>query len=141
MMQGRHASASGWVNLSFGERPVQAAASPSRADASLSRTPRSWAGYAAQRFKTPYPIVCSSAAWCLPGADLPRIALNPMCLPVVLPPLLYIGVQHSWRDFQTNLVSILMLAFGLVGFGVGSRLGKAADPGFDYAWRRSGAVV
>ena len=34
-------------------------------------------------------------------------------------PLLYIGgFNTSWRDFNHNIVSILMLAFGLVGFTV-----------------------
>jgi Na+/H+ antiporter len=64
---------------------------------------------------------------------------------VVLPPLLYSAAWlTSWRDFKFNLVSILFLAFGLVGFTV---LGVAEAarwvfPGFD--WRLGfvlGAVV
>jgi len=44
--------------------------------------------------------------------------LNPdVVFLVVLPPLLYSAAWvTSWREFKFNLVSILMLAFGLVGF-------------------------
>src|ERR1700722_574082 len=73
---------------------------------------------------------------------LPRIALNPdVVFLVVLPPLLYVGgFNTSWRDFHNNIVSILMLAFGLVGFTVvGLALGtRWLIPGFDY---RLGAVL
>ena len=50
------------------------------------------------------------------------------------------GFNTSWRDFHHNIVSILMLAFGLVGFTVfGIALGTAwLIPGFDY---RLGAVL
>ena len=50
------------------------------------------------------------------------------------------GFNTSWRDFHKNLVSILMLAFGLVGFTVfGIALGIGwLIPGFDY---RLGAVL
>jgi CPA1 family monovalent cation:H+ antiporter len=38
---------------------------------------------------------------------------------VVLPPLIFSAAFHiSWREFRNNMVSILMLAFGLVGFTV-----------------------
>jgi monovalent cation/hydrogen antiporter len=97
----------------------------------------------AERFKTPYPIVLfmgGVALSLLPG--LPRIALNPdVVFLVVLPPLLFIGgFNTSWRDFRHNLASILMLAFGLVGFTVlGIALGTGwLIPGFDY---RLGAVL
>ena len=74
--------------------------------------------------------------------NLPRIALNPdIIFLVVLPPLLYIGgFNTSWRDFHYNLASILMLAFGLVGFTVlGIALGTGwLFPGFDF---RLGAVL
>ena len=97
----------------------------------------------AQRFKTPYPIVLflgGVVLSLLPG--LPRVVLNPdVVFLVVLPPLLYIGgFNTSWRDFQHSLVSILMLAFGLVGFTVlGVALGIGwLMPGFDY---RLGAVL
>ncbi len=97
----------------------------------------------AQRFKTPYPIVLFMGGVVLSLLpNLPRIALNPdVVFLVVLPPLLYIGgFNTSWRDFQANIVSILMLAFGLVGFTVlGIALGTGwLIPGFDY---RLGAVL
>ncbi len=97
----------------------------------------------AQRFKIPYPIVLFIGGVVLSLVPhLPRIALNPdVVFLVVLPPLLYVGgFNTSWRDFQKNLVSILMLAFGLVGFTVfGIALGTGwLIPGFDY---RLGAVL
>src|SRR5271170_5209162 len=92
----------------------------------------------ARRLQTPYPIVLVIAGLLLgfiPG--IPRINLDPdLIFLVVLPPLLYAAAWvTSWRDFSRNLVSISMLAFGLVGFTV---LGVAiAGPwlfrGFD--WR------
>ena len=97
----------------------------------------------AQRFKIPYPIVLFIGGVVLSLLPhLPEIALNPdVVFLVVLPPLLYIGgFNTSWRDFHHNIVSILMLAFGLVGFTVvGIALGTAwLIPGFDY---RLGAVL
>jgi monovalent cation/hydrogen antiporter len=96
-----------------------------------------------QRFKIPYPIFLflgGVVLSLLPG--LPEIALNPdVIFLVVLPPLLYIGgFNTSWRDFHQNIVSILLLAFGLVGFTVlGIALGaKWLIPGFNY---RLGAVL
>ena len=53
-----------------------------------------------------------------------------------MPPLLYAAAWvTSWRDFSRNLLSISMLAFGLVGFTVlGVALaGPWLFPGFD--WR------
>jgi monovalent cation/hydrogen antiporter len=92
----------------------------------------------ARRLQTPYPIVLVIAGLLLgfvPG--IPRITLEPdLIFLVVLPPLLYAAAwETSWREFSHNLVSISMLAFGLVGFTV---LGVAmAGPwlfrGFD--WR------
>ncbi len=97
----------------------------------------------AQRFKTPYPIVLFMGGVVLSLLpNLPRIALSPdVVFLVVLPPLLYVGgFNTSWRDFHQNIVSILMLAFGLVGFTVlGIALGTGwLVPGFDY---RLGAVL
>ncbi len=91
----------------------------------------------AQRFKIPYPIVLFLGGVVISLLPhLPRIALNPdLIFLVVLPPLLYVGgFNTSWRDFHENLVSILMLAFGLVGFTVlGIALGAGwLIPGFDY---------
>lgn len=92
----------------------------------------------ARRLQTPYPIVLVLGGLLLgfvPG--IPKITLEPdLIFLVVLPPLLYAAAWvTSWRDFSRNLVSIAMLAFGLVGFTV---LGVAlAGPwlfaGFD--WR------
>ncbi len=97
----------------------------------------------AQRFKIPYPIVLFMGGVVLSlFRHLPQIALNPdVVFLVVLPPLLFIGgFNTSWRDFHKNIVSILMLAFGLVGFTVfGVAVGAAwLIPGFDH---RLGAVL
>src|SRR5258706_3926436 len=101
----------------------------------------------ARKLQTPYPIVLVIAGLLLsfvPG--IPKVSLNPdIIFLVVLPPLLYAAAWvTSWREFKFNLVSILMLAFGLVGFTV---VGVAATTkwvfaGFD--WRLGfvlGAVV
>src|SRR6266436_4992149 len=92
----------------------------------------------ARKLQTPYPIVLVVAGLLLsfiPG--IPKISLDPnVIFLVVLPPLLYAAAWlTSWRDFKFNLVSILLLAFGLVGFTV---LGVATTAewlfrGFD--WR------
>jgi monovalent cation/hydrogen antiporter len=97
----------------------------------------------AQRFKIPYPIVLFIGGVVLSLLPhLPEIALNPdVVFLVVLPPLLFVGgFNTSWRDFHHNIVSILMLAFGLVGFTVfGIAVGTAwLIPGFNY---RLGAVL
>jgi CPA1 family monovalent cation:H+ antiporter len=101
----------------------------------------------ARKLQTPYPIVLVVAGLLLsfiPG--IPKISLNPdLVFLVVLPPLLYSAAWlTSWRDFKFNLVSILLLAFGLVGFTVLGVATTAARvfPGFD--WRLGfalGAVV
>src|SRR3984885_5401766 len=75
----------------------------------------------ARRFHTPYLIVLVVGGLLvslLPNA-LP-VSLNPdVVFLVLLPPLLFTTAYHtSWRDFRLNLVSILLLAFGLVGFTV-----------------------
>jgi len=101
----------------------------------------------ARKLQTPYPIVLVIAGLLLgmvPGIH--KIALNPdLIFLVVLPPLLYGAAwMTSWREFKFNLVSICLLAFGLVGFTV---LGVAwaahwTFKGFD--WRLGfvlGAVV
>ena len=101
----------------------------------------------ARKLGTPYPIVLVIAGLLLsfiPG--MPHVALNPdVVFFVVLPPLLYSAAWlTSWRDFKENIVSILLLAVGLVGFTV---LGVAKTahwvfPGFD--WRLGlvlGAVI
>ncbi|MGB0035865.1 MAG: Na+/H+ antiporter [Candidatus Acidiferrales bacterium] len=101
----------------------------------------------AKKFHTPYPIILVIGGLLLslfPRA--PRLELNPdLIFLVVLPPLLFSSAAAtSWRDFRYNIVSISMLAFGLVGFTV---VGVAVAsqwilPGFD--WRMGlvlGAVV
>jgi Na+/H+ antiporter len=78
-------------------------------------------GQLARRIRTPYPIVMILGGLLLgfiPG--IPRFTLDPeLIFLVVLPPLLYSSAWlTSWRDFRFNLVNILLLAFGLVGFTV-----------------------
>lgn len=75
----------------------------------------------ARKLETPYPIVLVVAGLLLgfvPG--IPKVTLNPeIVFLVVLPPLLYAAAWvMPWREFKFNLVSICMLAFGLVGFTV-----------------------
>src|SRR5947208_10107124 len=104
-------------------------------------------GALARKLQTPYPIVLVLGGLLLsfvPG--IPRINLNPdVVFFVILPPLLYSAAWlTSWRDFSYNLVSILLLAFGLVTFTVlgVTALGHWFLPGFD--WRVGlvlGAVV
>ena len=101
----------------------------------------------ARRFQTPYPIVLvvgGLALSLLP--QLPHISLSPQLVFVVfLPPLVFSGAFNtSWRDFRSNLLSISMLAFGLVAFTVAgvAILSDWLLPGFD--WRLGcalGAVV
>ncbi|HEY1800819.1 MAG TPA: Na+/H+ antiporter [Terriglobales bacterium] len=78
-------------------------------------------GALARKLKVPYPIVLVIAGALLgfvPG--IPPIALNPdIVFFVVLPPLIYSAAWlTSWREFSFNMVSILLLAFGLVAFTV-----------------------
>jgi Na+/H+ antiporter len=75
----------------------------------------------ARKLETPYPIVLVVAGLLLgfvPG--IPKVSLNPdIVFLIVLPPLLYSAAWLTpWREFKFNLVSICMLAFGLVGFTV-----------------------
>jgi len=104
-------------------------------------------GLFSRKIGIPYPIVMVLGGLLVslvPG--IPGITLDPdLIFLVVLPPLLYAAAwTTSWRDFRYNLVSILSLAVGLVGFTV---LGVSlAAPhvfrGFD--WRLGfmlGAVV
>lgn len=101
----------------------------------------------ARKLRTPYPIVLVIAGLALstiPGT--PQIHLDPdVIFTIVLPPLLYAAAwMTSWREFQHNLVSIVSLACGLVGFTIAG-VAIAAPwlfPGFD--WRIGvilGAVV
>jgi monovalent cation/hydrogen antiporter len=104
-------------------------------------------GVLARRLGTPYPIVMVIGGLLLgfvPG--IPEITLNPdLVFLVVLPPLLYAAAwTTSWRDFRYNLISIFLLAFGLVAFTVAAvaLIAARAFDGFD--WRLGfvlGAVV
>jgi Na+/H+ antiporter len=78
-------------------------------------------GELARKMKLAYPIVLVIGGLLLslvPG--LPTIRLNPeLFFLVVLPPLLFHAAwQTSWREFRYNLVSILLMASGLVIFTV-----------------------
>src|SRR4051812_29101904 len=104
-------------------------------------------GYLAKKLATPYPIVLVVGGLLLsfiPG--IPRVSLNPdLVFLAVLPPLLYHAAWlTSWREFSYHLVSIVLLAFGLVAFTVFgvTQAGHWFLPGFD--WRVGlvlGAVV
>ena len=104
-------------------------------------------GLIARRLGTPYPIVMVIGGLLLGFAPgIPNITLNPdIVFLVVLPPLLYAAAwTTSWRDFRYNLVSIFLLAFGLVGFTVAAvaLIAPTVFAGFD--WRLGfvlGAVV
>ncbi len=91
----------------------------------------------ARRFNTPYPIVLvigGLAVSLLPG--IPAVTLNPdVIFLVLLPPLIFATAFHtSWRSFRMNLTTILMMAFGLVGFTVASVAFVTGRmlPGFDH---------
>jgi len=95
-------------------------------------------GALARKLQTPYPIILVIAGALLGFVPaIPNVPLNPdLIFFVILPPLLYAAAWGtSWREFSYNLVSILLLAFGLVAFTVaGVSLGAHwLFPGFD--WR------
>jgi NhaP-type Na+/H+ or K+/H+ antiporter len=104
-------------------------------------------GLLARKLGIPYPIVMVMGGLLLgfvPG--VPNITLNPdLVFLVVLPPLLYAAAWTvSWRDFRYNLVSILLLAFGLVGFTVAAVALIAPSVFEHFDWRLGfvlGAVV
>src|ERR1700761_1944359 len=104
-------------------------------------------GILARKLGTPYPIIMVVGGLLLSFVPaVPDITLDPdLIFLVVLPPLLYSSAwTTSWRDFRYNIVSISLLAFGLVAFTV---IGVALAaphvfPGFD--WRLGlvlGAIV
>jgi monovalent cation/hydrogen antiporter len=75
----------------------------------------------AERMRVPYPIVMVVAGLGLSFVPhMPRIPLDPdLVFAVILPPLLYAAAwTTSWREFRQNLVTISMLAVGLVAFTV-----------------------
>ena len=101
----------------------------------------------AKKLAIPYPIILVVGGLLLsliPRA--PRVTLDPnIVFLVILPPLLFSAAFHtSWREFRRNLLSILLLAFGLVSFtifGV-ALVARWTLPGFD--WKLGlvlGAVV
>jgi CPA1 family monovalent cation:H+ antiporter len=101
----------------------------------------------AKRLETPYPIILVIGGLILSLVPHgPHVELDPeLVFLTILPPLLFSAAAvMPWQDFRYNLVSIAMLAFGLVSFTV---FGVAAAsrwilPGFD--WRMGlvlGAVV
>ncbi|MBS1813845.1 MAG: Na+/H+ antiporter [Acidobacteria bacterium] len=104
------------------------------------------AGFA-RRLNISYPIVLVLAG--LVAGLLPhpiRLELAPdVVFLVFLPPLLFAAAwQTSWRDFRENLISISMLAVGLVAFTVwvAAEFANRFLPEFD--WRAGfllGAVV
>lgn len=104
-------------------------------------------GALARKLAVPYPIVLVVGGLLLsfvPG--IPKVTLNPdLVFFVILPPLLYSAAWlTSWREFSHNLVSIFLLAFGLVTFTVIGVTGAGhwLLPGFD--WRVGlvlGAIV
>ncbi len=75
----------------------------------------------AKRINVPYPILLVIAGLVISFVPrVPRIQLNPdIVFLLFLPPLLYASAwQTNWREFRRNIVSISMLATGLVGFTV-----------------------
>jgi len=90
----------------------------------------------AKRFKTPYPIILVIGGLILSFFPrVPRVELDPnVVFLVILPPLLFSSAfLTSWRDFRYNLVSISMLALGLVVFTVRgvAEISRWILPGFD----------
>jgi Na+/H+ antiporter len=91
----------------------------------------------AKRSQIPYPIVLVTGGLVLSFFPrFPHIALNSnVVFLVILPPLLFSSAfVTSWREFRYHLVSISMLALGLVLFtvrGVAS-ISHWILPGFDY---------
>jgi monovalent cation/hydrogen antiporter len=97
----------------------------------------------ARRIGQPYPIVFVLGGLVLSFLPpVPDIALHPdFVFLVVLPPLLFAAAHNSsWRDFRENIVSILMLAFGLVAFTV-IGVGAAAHLFFSHLTWQTGLVL
>ncbi len=78
-------------------------------------------GSLARRVGTPYPILLVIAGLGISFIPrVPRVPLDPeLVFLIFLPPLLFASAwKTNWRAFRRNLVSILMLAIGLVAFTV-----------------------
>src|SRR5580704_588506 len=76
---------------------------------------------AAKRLDIPYPIIMVIGGLIISFLPhVPAVPLNPdMIFLVILPPLLFSSAYvTSWRAFRFNLITISMMAFGLVGFTV-----------------------
>jgi len=101
----------------------------------------------AKRLQTPYPIVLVIGGLVLSFIPhIPRIELSPdVVFLVILPPLLFsAAAETSWRDFRYNLVSISMLALGLVAFTVWGVAAVAQHMLRGFTWQSGlvlGAVV
>ena len=104
-------------------------------------------GQLARKISMPYPIVMVIGGLALGLVpSIPRITLEPdLVFLVVLPPLIYSSAwTTSWRDFRYNIISILLLAFGLVGFTVAGVAFAAPHVFAGFDWRLGlvlGAVV
>ena len=75
----------------------------------------------ARRIKVPYPILLVLAGLAVSFVPhVPKVRLDPdLVFLIFLPPLLYAAAwMTNWRAFRENLVSIAMLAVGLVAFTV-----------------------
>lgn len=97
----------------------------------------------AQRLKTPYPIVLVLGGLVLSFVPvIPNVSLKPeFFFLVILPPLIFASALNtSWREFRYNILSIAMLALGLVAFTVAgvSIAAHFLVPGFNW---RTGAVL
>lgn len=91
----------------------------------------------ARRVGIAYPIILVLGGLALSLIPhIPRVELNPnVVIYVFLPPLLFFAAFHtSWRDFVNNIVTIVLLAFGLVGFSIVGVAGTTPYlvPGFDW---------
>ncbi|MBB6095261.1 CPA1 family monovalent cation:H+ antiporter [Povalibacter uvarum] len=101
----------------------------------------------ARRLRIPYPILLVLGGLVLGFFPLvPPVVLDPdLVFLVLLPPLLFAAAYAtSWARMRANMLSICLLAFGLVGLTVigGAAIGHLILPGFD--WRMGlvlGAVV
>ncbi|HEY4381812.1 MAG TPA: Na+/H+ antiporter [Acidobacteriaceae bacterium] len=75
----------------------------------------------AQRINIPYPILLTVAGVGIAFVPhVPRVPLDPdLVFLIFLPPLLHAAAwQTNWREFKRNLLSIALLALGLVAFTV-----------------------